>query len=181
PLYLQRLLAKHPHGLPPALAPIGHWLSLPGPTGESNRYRLRLRDRILCLTDDGQDADAALLAALKTVSLLGGHMFWPASAQALWHRLSEHQRTQVSLTPDWTQDDLPWDLVLHHGTPASRLRVGQALAYRPGPIGSLVAFTLDEGPPIECLVIEQSLSINTAAAGGNASLLSLAQEERFAG
>ena len=176
PLYLQRLLAKHPRGLPPALAPLGQWLSLPGPTGESNRYRLCVRDRILCLADDGRDADAALLVALQTVSLLGGHVFWPASAQALWHRLSEHQRTQVSLTPDWTRDGLPWDVVLHHGTPASRLGVGQALACRPGPISSLIAFTLDEGPPIECLVIEQSLCINTAAAGGNASLMTLADE-----
>ena len=176
PLYLQRLLAKHPRGLPPALAPLGQWLSLPGPTGESNRYRLRVRDRILCLADDGADADAALLAALQTVSLLGGHVFWPASAQALWHRLSEHERTQVSLTPDWRRDGLPWDVVLHHGTPASRLRVGQELAHRPGPISSLIGFTLDEGLPIECLVIEQSLCINTAAAGGNATLMTLAHE-----
>jgi RHH-type proline utilization regulon transcriptional repressor/proline dehydrogenase/delta 1-pyrroline-5-carboxylate dehydrogenase len=176
PLYLQRLLAKHPRGLPPGLAPLGQWMSLPGPTGESNRYRLRVRDRILCLADNGSDADAALLAALQTVSLVGGHVFWPASAKALWHGLSEHQRTQVSLTPDWMRDDLPWDVVLHHGSPASRLGLGQALAYRPGPISSLIAFTLDEGPPIECLVIEQSISVNTAAAGGNATLMTLADE-----
>jgi len=52
------------------------------------------------------------------------------------------------------------------------------LAARPGPIiGLTVCAAADEAAdhaaPLERLMIERSLSINTAAAGGNASLMTI--------
>jgi RHH-type proline utilization regulon transcriptional repressor/proline dehydrogenase/delta 1-pyrroline-5-carboxylate dehydrogenase len=52
--------------------------------------------------------------------------------------------------------------------------VAAALAARPGPIIGMVGLRSGEsGVPLERLVVERSLSINTAAAGGNASLMTI--------
>jgi len=52
--------------------------------------------------------------------------------------------------------------------------VAASLAARPGPIVGLTGLAPgDTRIPLERLVIERSLSINTAAAGGNASLMTL--------
>ena len=49
-----------------------------------------------------------------------------------------------------------------------------AIAARPGPIVGVTALALgDTAIPLERLVVERSLSINTAAAGGNASLMTM--------
>ena len=48
----------------------------------------------------------------------------------------------------------------------------QSVSRRPGPIIGITAMASgDAQVPLERLVIERSLSINTAAAGGNASLM----------
>ena len=66
------------------------------------------------------------------------------------------------------------DAVLHHGDAASLQTVCQALARRAGPIvnvTSLLPGATDV--PLERLLIERALSVNTAAAGGNASLMTI--------
>jgi RHH-type transcriptional regulator, proline utilization regulon repressor / proline dehydrogenase / delta 1-pyrroline-5-carboxylate dehydrogenase len=81
----------------------------------------------------------------------------------------------VTLAQDWQAGSVHLDAVLHHG-PADELRALLAdLAQRPGPIIGVVS--LDSGSadvPLERLLVERSLSINTAAAGGNASLMTMA-------
>ncbi len=75
---------------------------------------------------------------------------------------------------DWATAPMALDMVLHHGSAEERLALQQQLAQRPGPIVGLVA--LDPGNPnvpLERLVVERSLSVNTAAAGGNATLMTL--------
>ena len=53
--------------------------------------------------------------------------------------------------------------------------VAQSLLLRPGSIGGLMGLAPGETRvPAERLVVERSLSINTAAAGGNASSMSIA-------
>ena len=69
---------------------------------------------------------------------------------------------------------MQFDAVICHDDAAALLAVAQTLADRAGPIVSLIG--LDPGDmriPLERLVIERSLSINTAAAGGNASLMTI--------
>lgn len=65
-------------------------------------------------------------------------------------------------------------VVLHHGDGKALQAVCTALAQRPGPIVGVTAMqpgTVDI--PLERLLIERALSVNTAAAGGNASLMTL--------
>ncbi|RUP27461.1 MAG: hypothetical protein EKK45_14315, partial [Curvibacter sp.] len=64
--------------------------------------------------------------------------------------------------------------ILHHGEPAALRQVGLRVAQRPGPIVSVTGLTAgDAAIPLERLLIERALSVNTAAAGGNASLMTL--------
>jgi len=52
--------------------------------------------------------------------------------------------------------------------------ISAALAARPGPIVGLQSLrAADGGAALERLVVERSVSLNTAAAGGNASLMTL--------
>ncbi len=157
-----------------AESPVGRWIALPGPTGESNVYAARPREAVLCLVEDLPDSEADRLAQLAAVLAVGSHAVWPASALALRERLPGAVRERVSLAQDWTQPGVAFDAVLHHGSPASWLVTAESLARRPGPIVGLTALSPGEGRvPLERLVIERSLSINTAAAGGNASLMTI--------
>ncbi|WP_442968206.1 trifunctional transcriptional regulator/proline dehydrogenase/L-glutamate gamma-semialdehyde dehydrogenase [Pseudorhodoferax sp.] len=152
---------------------------LPGPTGERNSYRLSARGSVLCLADgeEGGDArDAALLAQLAAVLAVGGHVVWPADAgtQALHARLPEAVRARTALAADWTSPDVHLDAALHQGTAAGRRAAQQALAARPGAIVALRALQGgDAASALPALVLERALSVNTAAAGGNASLMAI--------
>ena len=89
--------------------------------------------------------------------------------------LPDEARDRVALVDDWTQKSIAFDAVLHHGTSADLLEVLRAVAARLGPIVGVTALTAgDAAIPLERLVVERSLSINTAAAGGNASLMTMA-------
>ena len=88
--------------------------------------------------------------------------------------LPEAVREQLTLAQDWASATVHFDALLHHGDAASRLALGRQMAERAGPIVGIVA--LEAGChdiPLERLVVERSISINTAAAGGNASLMSI--------
>ena len=64
--------------------------------------------------------------------------------------------------------------MLHHGTSKELREVLRAVAARPGAIVGVTALPVgDMAIPLERLVVERSLSINTAAAGGNASLMTM--------
>jgi RHH-type proline utilization regulon transcriptional repressor/proline dehydrogenase/delta 1-pyrroline-5-carboxylate dehydrogenase len=155
-----------------AESPIGQWVALRGPTGESNLYAVRPREATLCLVDDYAGSEADRLTQLAAVLAAGGYAVWPVQAQPLYERLPAAVRDQVSLAADWTSPVVPFDAVIHHGAPSAWLATAAALAQRPGPIVGLTGLLPGEDRvPLERLVIERSLSINTAAAGGNASLM----------
>ena len=153
-----------------ALSPVGRWRSLAGPTGEANLYAMVPREAVLCLSGDDDD----LLLQLAAVLAVGSRALWPAAAHALWQRLPDEARDRVALVDDWRHDAIAFDAVLHHGDAASLLAACADVAARPGPIVGVTAMA-SGGPdiPIERLVVERSLSINTAAAGGNASLMTM--------
>jgi RHH-type proline utilization regulon transcriptional repressor/proline dehydrogenase/delta 1-pyrroline-5-carboxylate dehydrogenase len=152
---------------------------LPGPTGERNSYRLSARGSVLCLADGDAGPggrDASLLAQLAAVLAVGGHAVWPADAasQALHARLPEAVRTRTALAADWTSPDVHLDAALHQGTAPARLAAQQALAARPGAIVALRGLqSMDATQALPALVLERALSVNTAAAGGNASLMAI--------
>ena len=144
---------------------------LPGPTGESNVYALQPRAAVLGLA--GDDGDRLLqLAAMLAV---GGSLGLPAGdAVALRALLPPGLHGRLIDVADWTLPDAPIDAVLLHGDGPRRREVAARLAARPGPIVPLLACDPgDAGIPLERLVVERSLSINTAAAGGNASLMAI--------
>jgi len=113
---------------------------LPGPTGESNRYLLRPRSRVLCMglgaetrAQSARDMGCCAIAAEVTMS-------------------------DVTKIPDL-------QAVVYAGPQAQALR--QALSARHG---AIVPLLMDEKFK-KWLVCEQSICINTTAAGGNTALL----------
>ncbi|MDA8520549.1 trifunctional transcriptional regulator/proline dehydrogenase/L-glutamate gamma-semialdehyde dehydrogenase [Acidovorax sp. NCPPB 4044] len=152
------------------LSPAGRTATLPGPTGERNQYTVLARDHILCLAD----ADADRLVQLAAVLAVGGQALWPATAAALRDTLPGAVQERIVLAADWQAPGTPLDAVLHHG-PADALRaVCRVLAARPGPIVGVSGHAPgDTRVALERLVIERAVSINTAAAGGNASLMTM--------
>jgi RHH-type proline utilization regulon transcriptional repressor/proline dehydrogenase/delta 1-pyrroline-5-carboxylate dehydrogenase len=64
--------------------------------------------------------------------------------------------------------------MLQHGTAEQVQTSCEALALRPGPIVGLQSLAPGERDfDLDRLVLERSLSVNTAAAGGNASLMTI--------
>lgn len=65
--------------------------------------------------------------------------------------------------------------MLLHGSPDELARVQRCLVARPGPVVPVERLAPgDTAIPLERLVVERAVSVNTAAAGGNASLMTLA-------
>jgi len=149
--------------------PDARWHALPGPTGEANLYAALPREAALCLASRPEQLLVLLAAALG----VGCRAVWPADAQALWDRLPPPVRECVSLAQDWTGPAARFDVALHAGD-ADALRALQTqLARRPGPIVPVAQADADGRVPLERLLRERSLSVNTAAAGGNASLMTI--------
>ncbi|MBS0318952.1 MAG: trifunctional transcriptional regulator/proline dehydrogenase/L-glutamate gamma-semialdehyde dehydrogenase [Proteobacteria bacterium] len=145
---------------------------LAGPTGERNTYALHARMAALCLADD----DGARLAQLAAVLAAGTRAVWPATTSnaALRKSLPEAVRDAISLAADWRDDAVAFDVVLVHGSDDAVADVTRAVARRAGPIVS-VRRTHDDAPGavLDALFVERSTSVNTAAAGGNATLMTL--------
>nr|MDQ2735097.1 trifunctional transcriptional regulator/proline dehydrogenase/L-glutamate gamma-semialdehyde dehydrogenase [Pseudomonadota bacterium] len=151
-------------------SPVGAWRTLAGPTGEANLYAMRSRESILCLAA----ADDDRLLQLAAVLAVGSRALWPAAALALRERLPVEARDRVSLVQDWLPPSIGFDAVLHYGDASGLLAICRDLAGRPGPIVGVTGLRPGEVDiPLERLVIERSLSVNTAAAGGNASLMTM--------
>ncbi|HUD33941.1 MAG TPA: L-glutamate gamma-semialdehyde dehydrogenase, partial [Variovorax sp.] len=147
---------------------------LPGPTGERNVYTLVPREAVLCLADTDDDR----LGQLAAVLVVGGRAVWPAEARPLFDRLPAAVRDAIGLASDWRTDGLHVDAVLHQGDAASLRVVNQAMAQRSGPIvgvhGASTGGAEEWVWPLERLIVERASSTNTAAAGGNASLMTIA-------
>nr|WP_296015224.1 trifunctional transcriptional regulator/proline dehydrogenase/L-glutamate gamma-semialdehyde dehydrogenase [uncultured Acidovorax sp.] len=145
--------------------------TLPGPTGERNVYTLAPRARVLCLARDVGD----LLTQTAAVLASGGTALWPQAQASLRGQLPPQVQTQVTLQDNVLGDGaLPLDAVLYQGDTPSLQAVCAALARRAGPIVGVTA--LPPGAtdiPLERLLTERALSVNTAAAGGNASLMTI--------
>ncbi|ELL4660239.1 bifunctional proline dehydrogenase/L-glutamate gamma-semialdehyde dehydrogenase PutA [Escherichia coli] len=154
------------------LAQAGTQRLLPGPTGERNTWTLLPRERVLCIADDEQDA----LTQLAAVLAVGSQVLWPDDAlhrqlvKALPSTVSE--RIQLAKAENITAQ--PFDAVIFHGDSDQLRALCEAVAARDGAIVSVQGFARGESNILlERLYIERSLSVNTAAAGGNASLMTI--------
>jgi RHH-type transcriptional regulator, proline utilization regulon repressor / proline dehydrogenase / delta 1-pyrroline-5-carboxylate dehydrogenase len=63
--------------------------------------------------------------------------------------------------------------VLFQGTATALRQLAKSIAELPGPIVPILVASPSGRYPVESLVLERSMSVNTAAAGGNASLMSI--------
>ncbi|OYW91889.1 MAG: trifunctional transcriptional regulator/proline dehydrogenase/pyrroline-5-carboxylate dehydrogenase, partial [Pseudomonadales bacterium 32-61-5] len=145
---------------------------LNGPTGERNSYSLLPREHVLCLAETEQD----LLTQLAAVLAVGSQAVLPHSplTTRLLERLPEPVGAQIHCVADWTRDEVRFDTVLHHGDADQLRNLSQQLSRRSGPIVGVQGLAPGETDiPLERLLIERALSINTAAAGGNASLMTI--------
>ncbi len=192
PLYLRRLLSRQPPGAgssrhPPAPAsawtawlralgahakadacdalarstPLGTGMELTGPVGESNVYTTHPRGAVLCQADDPVLLVAAALAT-------GNRAVVPPGSLG----------RMAALPPElagWVTEDAgsALDAVLFEGSPAALLAQAAEIASRDGAIIPVIVAGPD-GIPLERLIHERVVSTNTAAAGGNASLMTLA-------
>ncbi len=153
-------------------SPVGRWRAMTGPTGEANFYALVPREVVLCLTQDDIQRDARLLQQLAAVLAVGSRALWSADCWPLWRTLPLRAQDRVTLVQDWRLDSARFDAVLFHGETTEVMAVCRAVAARKGAIVGVIGVGFaGVDIPLECLVLERSLSINTAAAGGNVSLM----------
>ncbi|MCB1995896.1 MAG: delta-1-pyrroline-5-carboxylate dehydrogenase, partial [Rhodoferax sp.] len=96
-----------------------------------------------------------------------------ADALALAARLPEAVRERIVIAQDPWSPSVPLDAVLHAGPATELPALQKRLAQRPGAIVGLTHVPHGAAVPLERLVHERALSINTAAAGGNASLMTI--------
>ena len=145
---------------------------LAGPTGERNSYAILPREHVLCLAE----VEADLLTQLAAVLAVGSSAVWPDSelAKGLRARLPKEVQARIRLVADWNKDEVAFDAVLHHGDGDQLRGVCQQIAQRGGAIVGVQGLSQGETAiALERLVIERALSVNTAAAGGNASLMTI--------
>ena len=156
-----------------AFSPAGATVTLPGPTGERNTFSAAPRSSVLCMADDDRD----LMTQLAIVLSVGARAVFPASerAQRVMRMLpAEVSRSVVTIPKDWKPGDGAFDAVLHHGAPEESIALQRRVAERDGPIVSVHAFAPgEESMLVERLLVERVVSVNTAAAGGNASLMTV--------
>ena len=92
----------------------------------------------------------------------------------MFARLPKELQAKITRVADWTKDETVFDAVLHHGDSDQLRGVCQQVAKRGGAIVGVQGLSSGEtGIALERLVIERALSVNTAAAGGNASLMTI--------
>ncbi|MFP5512542.1 MAG: trifunctional transcriptional regulator/proline dehydrogenase/L-glutamate gamma-semialdehyde dehydrogenase [Alphaproteobacteria bacterium] len=158
-----RTLAKH--------SPVGGSVELAGPVGESNVYSLIPRGRILLLPQTEDGLYRLLGAALATGNevVVDGD----AAATAGLKSLPAELAARVRVSANWLSFG-PLAGALVEGDAARLLAANRRIAELPGPIVLTQGVPAGgEGVEIAWLMNERSLSTNTTAAGGNASLVAL--------
>ncbi|WP_249213230.1 MULTISPECIES: trifunctional transcriptional regulator/proline dehydrogenase/L-glutamate gamma-semialdehyde dehydrogenase [unclassified Tatumella] len=143
---------------------------LNGPTGERNSYALLPRQRVFCVADNQADALCQLAAVICT----GCRVLWQESDNnRQWlSELPEAVRQQIDLSPEAIGED--YDAVIFHGDADQLSLLCEKTAQRDGAIVPVQGFSRGEtGIFTERLLLERTVSINTAAAGGNASLMTI--------
>ena len=152
PLYLRRLVVQAEQPPTPGST------ILPGPAGEQNSYVLTPRGRILChaATREGLLRQLSAVCATGNKALLAG----PAAKEAL-----------AELPPALIAEPGPPDAALYDDDAAGLAEFQTELAQFTHAVVPVYALPREADYPLEFLLAEQSISVNTAAAGGNASLM----------
>ncbi|WP_157314162.1 trifunctional transcriptional regulator/proline dehydrogenase/L-glutamate gamma-semialdehyde dehydrogenase [Chitinibacter sp. GC72] len=152
------------------------YLDLPGPTGEQNRYFMLPRGMVLCLCESLTGALAQWTAVLSS----GNQAIFAdvPAVRELLKLIPASLLPRIRVLDRQQAQEQPFDAVLFEGDAAGLLALNQTLASRDGAIIQAQGWSsqmLEQGRDYELsrLIAERSVSINTAAAGGNASLMAL--------
>ena len=110
------------------------------------------------------------------VTAVGCEILWPESA--LHRELAKKLPREVSERLHFAKPEMltaqAFDAVIYHGDSDQLRELCEQVAARDGAIISVQGFARGESNLLlERLYIERSLSVNTAAAGGNASLMTI--------
>jgi len=179
PSYLD-WLAMRGHGrladrLAAARYPTHQEIALPGPVGELNLYALRPRGLVGAIAE----TEAGLLLQLGTILACGNRaaVIGGEGSRTLLRDLPADLAARVAHAPDLDGAGDIQALVFEGGADGLRA-LNRAIAIRDGailPVQARAPHALTGGDLYEIagLVEEVSTAINTAAAGGNASLMSL--------
>ncbi len=164
PLYLRRLTRGVPASLPTAA------IVLPGPTGESNTLEFHPRGVVVCIAGD----ERRLTAQAKAALALGNTVLVKRDLVALRVRevLGNARITVVDRIEPGAVDAVLLDV---DDDEARRVRAHFAAAT--GAIVPIIVPGADGSYDWARLVVERTVTVNTAAAGGNAALLSLAEDD----
>jgi RHH-type proline utilization regulon transcriptional repressor/proline dehydrogenase/delta 1-pyrroline-5-carboxylate dehydrogenase len=155
-------------------------VSMPGPTGESNQWRLVPREPALCLGPGWQQALAQAVQALALGGAAVAVAQEPAQPLAAG-QLAAWQAAGLPLEivdaalmpgdPSWLTGLGGFGLVAYAGPAAPASAMRRALAQREGDIRTLVTEPVDPAR----YALERVLCIDTTAAGGNATLLAASE------
>jgi RHH-type proline utilization regulon transcriptional repressor/proline dehydrogenase/delta 1-pyrroline-5-carboxylate dehydrogenase len=146
-------------------SPLHLRVRLPGPTGECNSMHFAPRGVVGCVAADIGSLLVQLVAAFAT----GNQVLLPAGAES--QRVAEFLPDLVEVVEDLT-GAVMLDAVLFSGDESGADALRRRLAARDGALVPLV-LAGEAGYELHRLVVERALSVNTTAAGGNASLMSL--------
>lgn len=159
-----------------AVSALGLQTDLAGPVGERNIYALHPRGRILLVPQTEAGLYRQLTAALAT----GNDVAIDAACglKALLTGLPSSVAARVAWSEDWSRN-APFAGALIEGDGDRIVEVTKRIASLPGPLVLVQAASTEElGADAEAyclnwLLEEVSTSINTTAAGGNASLMAI--------
>jgi RHH-type proline utilization regulon transcriptional repressor/proline dehydrogenase/delta 1-pyrroline-5-carboxylate dehydrogenase len=145
---------------------LGTVTTLPGPTGERNTLALLPRGAVLCVAGTTPALLNQVAAALATGNLA---LVQGATLALLPADLPAAVRDRVRTIAEGVAGQFQVALV------ESPLVAGlhTALAARNGALASLIDTNGEDGIPLWRLLAERALCVNTTAAGGNASLMTL--------
>jgi len=158
-----RLSACNPAGLDAVLV---------GPTGERNVYQIQARTYVRCCVGTQEAWQDDLLAQLAAVMAVGAKALAARECQAFISTLPLAVQSEVIFVQEHLSTQT--QAVLMHADAAEVLTMASDLANQQGALSTLTVLKPGElCIPLARLVHERSISVNTAAAGGNASLMTL--------
>ncbi|MDO5667955.1 MAG: trifunctional transcriptional regulator/proline dehydrogenase/L-glutamate gamma-semialdehyde dehydrogenase [Alcaligenaceae bacterium] len=155
---------------------------LPGPTGERNTYRLLARGHVLCLPSTELGAKVQLASCLasgnKAIFLSEEQAFIKPLLAQLPEELKTHFELKKSLDALLNDEQFILGAALFEGDSDQLKPLAQRLALYAAAIiqpQALSCEALQEGQNyrLERLCVERSISVNTSAAGGNATLMAM--------
>jgi RHH-type proline utilization regulon transcriptional repressor/proline dehydrogenase/delta 1-pyrroline-5-carboxylate dehydrogenase len=154
---------------------LGTMIDLPGPVGERNLYTLRPRGRVALVAQTVAGLRRQLAAALATGNR---PVVEKDAARNALDSLPAALGSKIELVDDWSAGSAPAAL-LFEGDGDALVAVARKAAALPGPIVSLQGLTAAElasgttDYSLDLLLEEVVLCTNTAAAGGNANLMTI--------